>query len=104
MPKSSGISRKNKHGGKRAGAGKKPQAFTVLKRRLEAERISDAEYAFALYASVMRDETQNLALRLQCGDWISNRVLGKPKEPNEHTGEVILRVVYGDAGTVNPSP
>lgn len=89
-------------GGVKGRSGRKPKAFTILKRRIESEKKEDAEYAFAMYASVMRDDDLPLALRLDCADWIANRVLGKPKEPVDHSGEVILRVVYGD-GTSDSS-
>jgi hypothetical protein len=75
------ISRgKSSYGGKREGAGRKPKAFAVLKRRLENERIEDAEYAFALYVAVMRSENEGMTLRLDCAREVMDRVLGKPKQ------------------------
>lgn len=65
-------------GGKRDNAGAKPKLFTLLKRSVQ-EKTDDAEYAFSLYAKTMRDEKQTLTLRLDCANWIANRVLGKPK-------------------------
>lgn len=65
-------------GGKRDNAGAKPKAFTLLKRSVE-KKTADAEYAFALFAKTMRDTDKPLALRLDCAEWIVNRVLGKPK-------------------------
>lgn len=85
---------KGKSGGRRPGGGRKPKAFTTLKKRIEAEKTADAEYAFSLYAAVMHDAAQPLALRLECAEWISSRVLGKPKELKEHSGDVIVRVEY----------
>lgn len=82
---------------RRPGAGRKPKAFTVLKNRIEAERADDAEYAFALYASVMRDDKQLLPLRLQCAAEIMDRVLGKPTQKNELAGkdgaELVIRYI-----------
>ena len=75
-----------KRGGRRAGAGRKASKFTELRRRIEQEKSDDAEYAFSLYAEVMRDDEQPLDLRLSCADWIANRVLGRPKERLEHSG------------------
>ncbi len=91
----------NKNSGNRSGkprapgGGRKPSAFTLLKRRIEAEKIDDAEYAFALYAQTMRDETKPLGLRLECASWVANRVLGTPKAHNEtdHAGELVIRVI-----------
>lgn len=59
----------------------------MLKRRMEEERVEDAECAFALFAGVMRDPAQDLALRLECAREVMDRVLGKPKQLNEHTGK-----------------
>ncbi len=73
------------------GSGRKPKAFTLLKKRIETEQTADADYAFALYAAVMRDGAQAISLRLECADWIANRVLGKPKEKLEHSGEIALK-------------
>lgn len=89
--------RKN-NGGKRKGAGRKPKAYTQFKRRLEQEKIEDADYAFWLHTKVMQDDEQSIELRLQCADWIANRVLGKPKERAEISGEVAVKAYVG----INP--
>lgn len=89
-------------GGARKGAGRKPGAFTLLRNRVEAERVDDAEYAFTLYASVMRDDKQPLELRLECADWVENRVLGKPKEKQEQSGEMVIRIVREGSKPIPP--
>lgn len=71
---------KGKSGGPRPNAGRKPSVYTQLKRRVEAERVSDAERAFDLYVQVMDNAEEPIVLRLQAADWITNRVQGKPKE------------------------
>lgn len=76
------------------GSGRKPKAFTLLKARIEAEKKEDAEYAFAMYASVMRDGGQPISLRLECANWVANRVLGLPKAPTEMSGNVTYRLEY----------
>jgi hypothetical protein len=68
----------NGNHGAKGRSGRKPGAFKLLKERIESEKQSDAEYAFSIYVSVMRDESQPLELRLDCADWVANRVLGKP--------------------------
>lgn len=73
-------------------SGRKPKAFTLLKRRIEAEKQDDAEYAFTLYASVMRDKNAPLDLRLDCADWVASRVLGKPTQPLRGDGESPLLI------------
>ena len=74
-------------GGVKGRSGRKPSKFTELRRRIESEQADDAAYAFALYAEVMRDATEPLELRLSCADLVANRVLGKPKEKIEHSGD-----------------
>lgn len=74
---------KSKRGGNRQGAGRKPKAFVVLKRRIESERAEDADYGFALFVSTMRDNNQDLDLRLSCAREVMDRVLGRPKQPAE---------------------
>lgn len=92
-------------GGQKGRSGRKVKAFTLLKQRIEAEKKDDAEYAFALYAGVMQDETQPLPLRLECADWVSNRVLGRPTQPTGQdqtmpfTPGMISIIVHGDDGT-----
>lgn len=87
-----------KSGGRRAGAGRKPKAFTTLKKRIESEQTADADYAFSLYAGVMRDPEQPIILRLDCANWVSNRVLGLPKAKTEteHSGSIGLNVGHID--------
>lgn len=79
-------------------SGRKPKAITLLKRQLIENGKEDAEYAYSLYVSVMQDEAQPTELRLQCADWIANRVLGKPKERAEISGEVAVKAYVG----INP--
>lgn len=88
----------NGNHGAKGKSGRKPKAITLLKRQLIENGKEDAEYAYSLYVSVMQDETQSVELRLQCADWIANRVLGKPKERAEITGEVAVKAYVG----INP--
>lgn len=81
----------NGNHGAKGRSGRKPKLYTELKHRIEAERKDDAEYAFALLASVMRDPAQPLELRLDCGREVMNRVLGKPKEQHELSGTVNVK-------------
>lgn len=74
-------------GGPRPNSGRKPKPFTVLKRRIEAERVDDAEYGFALFVTVMRNDNEAIDLRLNCAREVMDRVLGKPKQIGELTGK-----------------
>jgi hypothetical protein len=102
-------------GGQKGRSGRKPKAFTMLKQRIESEKVEDAEYAITLYVSVMRDEEQPLDLRLDCAEWVANRVMGLPKARNENdnSGTQTIRVEYvkrpngavnGDAPSADANP
>lgn len=93
-------------GGARKGAGPKKSKFKMLRERIELEKRTDAEYAFALFVSVMRSEKESLDLRLDCSREIMNRVLGKPRERTESSGGLIIKIVREDyrAETAAPSP
>lgn len=84
---------KGKSGGARPNSGAKPSAYTQLKRRLQAEKIEDAEYAFSLYAQVMKDEAQAMPMRLSAATWIAERVLGKAQDKTNLSGDVLIRVI-----------
>lgn len=87
---------RGKNGGHRLGAGRKRTPYKNLQTRLEAEKAADAEYGLSLFVAVMRDVTQPISLRLQCAEKVQDRVLGKSKERQEQSGNVILRVIYED--------
>lgn len=96
-------------GGKRKNAGRKPKAYTEFKKRLEIEKIDDADYAFWLHAETMRDQEMPLDLRLSCADWVANRVLGTPKarNENEHSGKLTIEIVRenpNQATAITPEP
>lgn len=72
--------RKTPKGGARKGAGRKPTAATVLKRRLAEHGVAEADWAFAYNCHVMRDEMAPRAERLAASREVMNRVLGKPAQ------------------------
>lgn len=77
--------RKVGSGGRRKGAGRKPSAYTRLKRRLQETKIADAEEAFDLYVRIMHNPKEPTALRMAAADRIQDRVLGKAKESILHS-------------------
>jgi hypothetical protein len=90
-------------GGKRAGAGRKPAAATVLKRKLADRRNTEANYAFALLCKYMRHaprgrgETMGESeFRAACAQRVLDQVLGKPMQRVEQSGAVKLLVVPND--------
>jgi len=71
---------KQAKGGKRSGAGRKPKAITVLKRKLAEEKRDDAEYAFGLFVAFMQSNDTDARLRIECAKEVLDRVLGKPSQ------------------------
>lgn len=70
-------------GGARKGAGRKPALAVVLKREAIESKHGSANYALLLFDTVMRDERQELALRLGAAREVMDRVWGKPKQSVE---------------------
>jgi len=90
-------------GGKRAGAGRKPKAATLLKRKLADRRTTEAGYAFALLCKYMRHAPRGKAetmaqseFRAACAQRVLDQVLGKPMQRVEQSGSVKLLVVPND--------
>jgi hypothetical protein len=76
-----------KRGGKRPGAGRKPKPISEIRDKAIEEAADDAKYALGLYVSVMRDEKNDVALRLQCAKEVKDTVWGKPAQRVEATGK-----------------
>lgn len=68
------------------GGGRKPKESTIARARLNEEKVSDAERAFALLVEWMDDNTLKEDFRKGCAVEVMDRVWGKPKQ-----------VVAGDA-------
>lgn len=68
---------KSAHGGKRKNAGRKPEAQTLALRKLQEEKVDDAEYGFALLAGWMRDQSLDKNFRRGCAIVVMDRVWGK---------------------------
>lgn len=90
-------------GGQRAGAGRKPQAATLLKRKLADRKVTEANYAFALLCKYMRTAPRGKAetmamseFRAACAQRVLDQVLGKPMQRIEQSGAVKLLVVPDD--------
>ena len=78
----------NGHGGARQGSGRKPLAATVARRALVAERIDDADRAFAYLVFWMDDEEAGNEFRRVCALDVLDRVHGKPQNKVEHSGGI----------------
>lgn len=81
-----GFREASKRGGKRPGAGRKPLMATVARRRALAEANGSAEFSLGLLIAVLEDEEQPIELRLECAVAVMDRVWGKPKVFQEHSG------------------
>src|SRR4051794_25015852 len=94
---------KAKRGGKRAGAGRKPKAVTVLKQSLAEVQTDAARRAFELFDKTAHDGGIILETRLDCAREVMNRVWGKPTERHEHdfstlSDEELLDRIAGHVG------
>src|SRR5512143_2193722 len=80
-------SAKRKH--KRGGA--KPQAATILKRRLIENKVEEAEASFAFLVAVRNNDAEPSALRVAAAEQILDRVLGKPTQMTKEAGDELYR-------------
>lgn len=94
-----GEPRERRHGG-----GRKPKEATILKRRIVANKIEEAEASFAFLVAIRDNEDEPIAQRLAAAESILDRVLGKPAQVQPQQGEDLYklyaqglkRFVYGD--------
>lgn len=86
-------------GGARPGAGRKKS----LAKQLEAEFIKDkeneAEFGFALFVREMHNARNSRKFRLYAANMVMDRVWGKPKEKNEQSGELVIRIVRDEGNS-----
>lgn len=85
-------------GGRRTGAGRKPDLAKEIRQKAIADAGGDAEYALGLIVSYMRDSLLPPLFRKACAELVMDRVWGRSVQPNmnDNRGEVTVRVVYGD--------
>jgi hypothetical protein len=72
---------KQANGGKRQGAGRKPKAATILKRRMIENKIEEAEASFAYWVAVRDNEKELSNIRLEASKLIWEHLMGKPTQP-----------------------
>ncbi len=61
-------------------SGRKPGAATILRRRLVADKVEEAEASFAYLCATRDNEDEWGSLRLAAAGMILERVLGKPRQ------------------------
>lgn len=92
---------------RKPGGGRKPTAYTVLKREIEAHGRTEAEYAFSLLSAVMRNEAADVRIRMAAADMVLDRVLGKPKQhvSGDPTAPLAIVIEYAtsDGNTARPA-
>jgi hypothetical protein len=92
--KKAAPSQKNKgRGGAREGAGRKPKEITLLKAKIVKRHKDDADYAIRLLVTVMKDQWMPVEIRMDAAREVLDRVIGKPKQAVEHTGELPILVM-----------
>ena len=77
----------NGHGGRRPGAGRKPNAIQAIRKQALEDAGGDAERALAFIIAILDDEAQPIRLRKECAIEVMDRVWGKSKQTSEITGK-----------------
>jgi hypothetical protein len=91
--KSSQESTLSRRGGFRENAGRKPNAVTVLKRRMIQDKVDEAEASFGFLVAVRDNELEPTNLRLAAAETILDRVLGKATEHSQQERKIIIQVI-----------
>jgi hypothetical protein len=91
--KSTRESNLSRRGGFRPGAGRKPSEYTLLKRRVIAENVEDADRAFDLYVQIMDNPLEETQMRLAAADRVMDRVLGKATEHSQQERKIIIEII-----------
>lgn len=82
----------NGNHGKKGRSGRKPSEYLVLKRRIQSEKVNDAERAFDLYVQIMENPDEETGVRLAAADRVLDRVVGKPAIVQPNAGEELYRL------------
>lgn len=64
----------------RPGGGRKPKAYTLLKRQMIAERGEEAFASFDLLVQIRDNPKESTGMRMAAANYILDRLLGRPKE------------------------
>jgi hypothetical protein len=83
----------SRRGGKRPNSGPKPSAYTLLKERIQEQKIQDAEKAFDLYVQIMENPLEETQMRIAAADRVLDRVLGKATEKSQQERKIIIEII-----------
>ncbi len=67
-------------------SGRKPNAITLAKRAIVANKLETAEAAFAFQEAILFDDTQTLTARSVASMWLYEQVMGKPLQRTAEGG------------------
>lgn len=93
-------------GGRRPGAGRKPDLAKEIRQKAIADAGEDAEYALGLIVGYMRDPVLPPLFRKTCAELVMDRVWGRAMQPNmnDNRGKVVVEWVYGDPSASSDDP
>jgi hypothetical protein len=83
----------NGNHGAKGRSGRKPSEYTLLKRRIIAENVADADKAFDLYVQIMENPLEETNMRLAAADRVMDRVLGKATEHSQQERKIIIEII-----------
>src|SRR5574341_308339 len=89
----------NGHGGARPGAGRKPSAQALARRRLQEQGVKEGARAHNYLVKWMDDKTLPRAFRRACALDVRDFIFGKPQQMIDLSGEV----GYSDVGGLSDS-
>jgi hypothetical protein len=93
----------NGHGGKRPGAGRKPNVIRQARRVALENASADAERALGYAIGLVDDWSASHDTRLKAAIAVMDRVWGKSTERREDKSNVVVLVKYAD-GIDDPDP
>ncbi len=91
----------NGRGGKRPGAGRKPNVLRQARQMALDAADPSAEHALDFVIGLVDNWKAGYELRLRAAQTVMDRVWGKATEKHEGNADIVLRVIYGE-GTLDP--
>lgn len=88
-------------GGKREGAGRKPELARRLHRALIEAKAAEYEWALAYVADTMRNEDEPTPIRLMAAREVMDRIRGKPFQRTENIDVTRIALALLERG-INP--
>jgi hypothetical protein len=83
----------SRHGGFRSNSGRRLKEATILKRRMIADKLEEAEASFGFLVAVRDNPSEPTNLRLVAAQTILDRVFGRATERSIEQKQVIIKVI-----------